>query len=78
MVNGDSPSGTNHEVFIEQDLHRLFAVLRVDGREARERLPLQIQKWDDQRRRWYLEKVTDRLMQQLGVKKVKVARGYAN
>lgn len=78
MVNGNSPSGANHEVFIEQDLHRLFAVLRVDGREARERLPLQIQKWDPTRRRWYLERVTDRLMQQLGVRKVKVLKPLPN
>lgn len=78
MEQDDSGLRPNHEVFVEQDYHRLFAVLRVDGREARERLPLQINKWDDTRRRWYLERVTDRLIKQLGVKKFRTARPHAN
>lgn len=74
MEQDDSRGGVKHEVFIRKDYHRLFAVLRVDGREVQERLPLQIEKWDDTRRRWYLEKVIDRLIKQIGLGKAKVLK----
>jgi len=59
------------EVFIRQDMHRLFAVLKVADNEYVERLPLQIQKYSDGTRRWWLEKVADRLMKMAGIKKAK-------
>lgn len=71
MESKDSKAGISHEVFIRKDAHRLFAVLKVDGKEYVERLGLQIQKFPEEQQKRVLERVADRLMKRAGIRKVR-------
>jgi hypothetical protein len=74
MGEDSSQPRAEGEVFIRKDYHRVFAVLQFGGKEYVERLPLQIEKYSDTTKRWYLDKVTERLIKRAGIKKVRTLK----
>jgi len=65
------------ELTLERDGHIVFAVVELDGVKVKERIPLHVMKWDEERMTWYITAVARRLKEKFRREKANPRRKIA-